>query len=195
MKRYLYIYTTRDKDAKEFWKVGITDNPKKRHTQVTQNMELAVNETYVKEHRFSNQVESIIKVSNKLNQAIEYRDCMGVKSFDSKTEWFKGGSEKVKSIINAAKKIEDLFKVQEKIFIESNTNIDKMENYIDPNVCFSWCIKNDVKVYPVPTLNSKEMYIEIDNRGLIIRSPQTYTSKTIYDKIHELYCHYYTTNN
>ena len=63
MKRYLYIYTTRDKDAKEFWKVGITDNPKKRHTQVTKNMELAVNETYVKEHRFSNQVESIISIS------------------------------------------------------------------------------------------------------------------------------------
>ena len=194
MKRYLYIYTTRDKDANEFWKVGITDNPKKRHAQVTKNMELAVNETYVKEHRFSNQVESIIKASNKRNLAIKYRDCIGVKSFDSKTEWFKGGSEKVRSIINTAKKIEDLFKVQEEISIKLNSNIDKMKDEIEPHICFSWCLENGIKMYPVPTHN-KEMYIEIYNNGTIIRSPQTYTAKTIYDKIHELYCHYYTTNN
>ena len=194
MKRYLYIYTTRDKDANEFWKVGITDNPKKRHAQVTKNMELAVNETYVKEHRFSNQVESIIKASNKQNLATKYRDCMGIKSFDSKTEWFKGGSEKVRSIINTAKKIEDLFKVQEEISIKLNSNIDKMKDEIEPHICTTWCWENGIKMYPVPTHN-KEMYIEIVNNGTIIRSPQTYTSKTIYDKIRELYCHYYTTNN
>jgi len=53
----------------------------------------------------------------------------------------------------------------------------------------SWAIRNDLRVYPVP---SGHMYhIEIDNGLKRIKSPQTYKKEELTDALWKVYLHYY----
>lgn len=63
-----------------------------------------------------------------------------------------------------------------------------------PYTCVDWCIKHNIKIYPLPhKWGEKENEIEISDNGNIIRSGKKYHEKTIHEKIYELYCHYYDT--
>ena len=56
----------------------------------------------------------------------------------------------------------------------------------------SWCLKNNIKVYIVPVLNKKECFVEINDDGKLIRSPQEYKNQSIAsEKIWDLYLYLY----
>lgn len=57
----------------------------------------------------------------------------------------------------------------------------------------SWCFDNGIKIYPLAS-NTGSHYIEINNNGAIIKSPEEYSQEDVYAKIWELYCHFYDTN-
>jgi hypothetical protein len=58
----------------------------------------------------------------------------------------------------------------------------------------SYCIDNSIKIYPVPK-SRKEYYLEVNDNGKIIRSPEAYNLKQWSDKIVELYTFYYYKHN
>ena len=58
----------------------------------------------------------------------------------------------------------------------------------------SYCIDNGIKIYAVPK-TQKEYYIEVNDNGHLIRSPETYGLKEWSDKIIELYTFYYYKHN
>jgi len=57
----------------------------------------------------------------------------------------------------------------------------------------SWCLDNGIKIYPLAS-NTGDHYIEINNNGAIIKSPEPYMQEDVFAKIWELYFHYYDTN-
>ena len=60
----------------------------------------------------------------------------------------------------------------------------------------SWCLENNIKVYIVPVKNSKAVFLEINDDGTLIKSPNTYTSqKDASDKIWDLYLYLYNNKN
>ncbi len=58
----------------------------------------------------------------------------------------------------------------------------------------SFCIDNNIKIYAVPK-NQREYYVEVNDNGQIIRSPDAYGLKQWSDKIIELYTFYYYKHN
>ncbi len=63
-------------------------------------------------------------------------------------------------------------------------------------VAKSWCLEHNIKIYIVPIRYRKECYIEVDNNGLITRSPVTYPNqKEASKKIWELNIFFYEQNN
>ena len=65
------------------------------------------------------------------------------------------------------------------------------KNYLK---AISYCMDNGIKIYPVPK-NRKEYYLEVNDNGKIIRSPDAYGLKQWSDKIVELYTFYYYKHN
>ena len=49
------------------------------------------------------------------------------------------------------------------------------ENYLK---AISYCMDNGIKIYPVPK-SRKEYYLEVNDNGQIIRSPEAYNLKTM----------------
>ena len=54
----------------------------------------------------------------------------------------------------------------------------------------SYCIDNGIKIYAVPK-TQREYYVEVNDNGKIIRSPEAYKLNEWSDKIVELYTFYY----
>ncbi len=54
----------------------------------------------------------------------------------------------------------------------------------------SYCIDNNIKIYAVPK-TQREYYVEVNDNGQIIRSPEAYKLNEWSDKIVELYTFYY----
>ena len=61
------------------------------------------------------------------------------------------------------------------------------QNYLK---AISYCMDNGIKIYAVPK-NSKEYFVEVNDNGQVIRSPEAYNLKKWSDKIIELYVFYY----
>ena len=60
----------------------------------------------------------------------------------------------------------------------------------------SWCNDNNIKIYIVPIKNKKECFIEVNDNGLITKSPQTYKNQKIAsDKIWDLFLYLYKQNS
>lgn len=56
----------------------------------------------------------------------------------------------------------------------------------------SWCLENNITVYIVPIQNKKECFVEINDNGELIRSPQEYVNQSVAsDKIWDLYLYLY----
>jgi hypothetical protein len=56
----------------------------------------------------------------------------------------------------------------------------------------SWCLKSNIKVYIVPIKNKKECFIEINDNGILIRSPHEYANQKIAgSKIWDLFLYLY----
>lgn len=67
-----------------------------------------------------------------------------------------------------------------------------MNKYLEAK---SWCLANNIKIYIVPIRNKKECYVEVDNNGQIIRSPNTYKNQSIASsKIWDLNLHFFENN-
>ena len=58
----------------------------------------------------------------------------------------------------------------------------------------SYCIDNNIKIYAVPK-TQREYYVEVNDNGKIIRSPEAYKLNEWSDKIVELYTFYYYKHN
>jgi|TARA_R110002167_G_scaffold189208_1_gene391342 hypothetical protein len=58
----------------------------------------------------------------------------------------------------------------------------------------SYCIDNGIKVYAVPK-SQREYYVEVNDNGQIIRSPEAYNLKQWSYKVVELYVFYYYKHN
>ena len=65
---------------------------------------------------------------------------------------------------------------------------------IDMHTCMQWCNNNGIKMYPIPD-GKGEFWVEIDNNGVITRSPKKYGKMESLQKIWELYCHFFDQNN
>ena len=61
------------------------------------------------------------------------------------------------------------------------------KNYLK---AISYCIDNNIKIYAVPK-TQREYYVEVNDNGQIIRSPEAYNLNEWSDKIVELYTFYY----
>jgi c-di-GMP-related signal transduction protein len=60
----------------------------------------------------------------------------------------------------------------------------------------SWCNDHNIKIYIVPIKNKKECFIEVNDNGLITKSPQTYKNQKIAsDKIWDLFLYLYKQNS
>lgn len=57
---------------------------------------------------------------------------------------------------------------------------------------FSWCLRNDIKAYPV--LVGTKYKITVENAGEVIISPNEYERDEWSNKIWEIYIHYYDKN-
>ena len=56
----------------------------------------------------------------------------------------------------------------------------------------SWCLENNIKIYIVPIEGKKKCYVEINDDGVLIKSPHTYTSQNdASSKIWDLYLYLY----
>ena len=71
--------------------------------------------------------------------------------------------------------------------------VDDLNNHKESLRAFSWCIRNDIRAYPVPSGIEYQIVIESGAETLI--SPQTYKKGEWYTKIWEIYRHYYNKNN
>lgn len=58
----------------------------------------------------------------------------------------------------------------------------------------SYCIDNGIKVYAVPK-SQREYYVEVNDNGQIIRSPEAYNLKQWSYKVVEFYVFYYYKHN
>jgi len=65
------------------------------------------------------------------------------------------------------------------------------KNYLK---AISYCIDNNIKIYAVPK-TQREYYVEVNDNGQIIRSPEAYNLNEWSDKIVELYTFYYYKHN
>ena len=55
-----------------------------------------------------------------------------------------------------------------------------------------WCHRNNIFITPVETgYRKRNWYVEINLRGKIYKSPETYTPTTIWEKIFEYRRYYY----
>ena len=62
--------------------------------------------------------------------------------------------------------------------------------------CFRWCVKNNIKIYPVPRKQHETTYeIEIFDNGTTQRSGVKYSYEEMALKLWELYCVIYDRNN
>ena len=60
----------------------------------------------------------------------------------------------------------------------------------------SWCLENNIKVYIIPIKFKKECFVEIFNKGALIRSPNKYKDQSAAsDKIWDLYLYLYNQKN
>lgn len=65
----------------------------------------------------------------------------------------------------------------------------------------SWCLANNVKIYPIPVSNSGVYRIAVENNGEVKIGETTYTDKrandhpAVWDKITELYKQIYEKNH
>jgi len=61
----------------------------------------------------------------------------------------------------------------------------------------SWCLKNHIKIYPVPISKTKNprVMIYINFQGTIKKGKDLYTQQKVYKKIYELYENIYNKMN
>ena len=61
----------------------------------------------------------------------------------------------------------------------------------------SWCLKNHIKIYPVPISKTKNpgVMIYINFQGTIKKGKEIYTQQKVYKKIYELYENIYNKMN
>ncbi len=55
---------------------------------------------------------------------------------------------------------------------------------------YKWCIDNDIKIAPFAA-SDVAWYIDIVNKGVQHRSPETYSWKELYKNIFKFYLYYY----
>ena len=70
---------------------------------------------------------------------------------------------------------------------------EDLNNHEQSLKAFSWCIRNDIRAYPVPSGGRYQIVVESGLETLI--SPQTYSKEEWATKIWEIYRHYYDKNN
>tara|TARA_R110000782_G_scaffold214872_1_gene302634 strand:- start:171 stop:368 length:198 start_codon:yes stop_codon:yes gene_type:complete len=53
----------------------------------------------------------------------------------------------------------------------------------------SWCLKNDIKIYPVPISKSRNpgVNIDINFQSKLKKGKEIYTQQKVHEKIYELY--------
>ena len=59
----------------------------------------------------------------------------------------------------------------------------------------SWCLKNYIKIYPVPITKNPGVMIYINFQGTIKKGKEIYTQQKVYKKIYELYENIYNKMN
>ena len=61
----------------------------------------------------------------------------------------------------------------------------------------SWCLKNYIKIYPIPISKSKNpgVMICINFQGTIKKGKEIYTQQKVHNKIYELYQNIYNKMN
>ena len=64
----------------------------------------------------------------------------------------------------------------------------------DMHSCMQWCINNRIKIYVV-VINKTDFHVEVNNRGKVEVSEQSYSITDACTKVWELYCHMYRINN
>ena len=65
-------------------------------------------------------------------------------------------------------------------------NIETTEEH---HKAMSWCLKNNIKIYPKVVKNG--FRIEINDNGKLIRSPKVYSHLEVQLKMWELYLYFY----
>ena len=55
---------------------------------------------------------------------------------------------------------------------------------------YEWCIKNDIKISPTAKA-AGSWWLDITNKGIKNRSPQTFGRDVIWEKMYEYYNYYY----
>jgi hypothetical protein len=70
---------------------------------------------------------------------------------------------------------------------------EDLNNHEESLTAFSWCIRNDIRAYPVPNGLGYQIAVESGLETLI--SPQIYSKEEWSAKIWEIYRHYYKKNN
>ena len=65
-------------------------------------------------------------------------------------------------------------------------NIETTEEH---HKAMSWCLKNNIKIYPKVVKNG--FRIEINDNGKLIRSPKVYSDLEVQLKMWELYLYFY----
>ena len=70
---------------------------------------------------------------------------------------------------------------------------EDLNNHKESLRAFSWCIRSDIRAYPVPSGGRYQIVVESGLETLI--SPQTYSKEEWSAKIWEIYRHYYAKNN
>ena len=65
-------------------------------------------------------------------------------------------------------------------------NIETTEEHHE---AMSWCLKNNIKIYPKVAKNG--FRIEINDNGKLIRSPKVYSDLEVQLKMWELYLYFY----
>jgi hypothetical protein len=70
---------------------------------------------------------------------------------------------------------------------------EDLNNHGESLKAFSWCIRNDIRAYPVQSGDRYQIAVESGLETLI--SPQTYSKEEWSAKIWEIYRHYYKKNN
>lgn len=69
----------------------------------------------------------------------------------------------------------------------------KVTHYVfneEEYTAYKWCINNDILIAPF-ALSDTRWYIDIVNKGVQHRSPETYDHKNLYKTIFNFYIYYY----
>ena len=69
-------------------------------------------------------------------------------------------------------------------------NIKTRKTMYKPHVAQSYCLNNEILIYPIPC-NKKSFYVEVDFKGKLKKSEVAYTTVKGWAKIWELYEYFY----